>query len=74
MKPQSQFNSEEEQQAAARQEAQPAPLEFATAEELLRHDARHTPVPPGIARRLQESLLESPPPRRPWWRRLFGRV
>jgi hypothetical protein len=37
---------------------------------MLRHDARHTPVPPKIAHRLQESL--GPSPTRPWWRRLFG--
>ena len=39
-------------------------------EEMLRHDARHTPVPPNIAHRLQESI--GPVDTRPWWRRLFG--
>ncbi|HWI58106.1 MAG TPA: hypothetical protein VNZ22_12830 [Bacillota bacterium] len=47
--------------------------EFANVEELLRHDALHTPVPPSIAQRLQESLgaLPAPPPRS-WWRRWLG--
>jgi len=49
-----------------------AEREFATAEELLRHDALHTPVPPGIARRLQDSLdKEQPSPPQPWWRRFL---
>jgi hypothetical protein len=46
-------------------------LHFETAEQLLRHDAAQTPVPPEIARRLNKSVAESPPPRRSWWR-LFG--
>ncbi len=47
-------------------------LNFDSAEQLLRYDAAQTPVPPEIARRLNKSVAESPPPRRPWWRRLFG--
>jgi hypothetical protein len=40
---------------------------------MLRHDALHTPVPPSIAGRLEESLKQSPPPSsRAWWRRFFG--
>ena len=46
--------------------------EFATAEELLRHDALRTPVPPAIAHRLKESLGPLPPPSSPWWRKFFG--
>jgi hypothetical protein len=46
-------------------------LEFASAEEMLRHDALHTPVPPSIANRLQESLPRFEPSR-PWWKRLLG--
>ena len=41
-------------------------------EEMLRHDALHTPVPPTIAHRLSESIGQMPAPPRPWWRRLFG--
>ncbi|MGA2863954.1 MAG: hypothetical protein ABSF95_05655 [Verrucomicrobiota bacterium] len=72
MKRQSQFNSQEQQQGAQQQRQQSAPLEFGSVEELLRHDALHTPVPPSIGRRLQESLLDMSAPRRRWWRRLFG--
>jgi hypothetical protein len=46
--------------------------EFATVEQMLRHDALHTPVPPGIARRLNESIGPVAPPPRAWWRRLLG--
>ena len=65
----------EEQQHAqsAQQIQQQGAREFATAEEMLRHDALHTPVPPAIGRRLQESVSQLPaPPARAWWRRLFG--
>ena len=47
--------------------------EFAGVEEMLRHDAAHTPVPPAIAQRLEASLSQLPaPPRRAWWRRILG--
>ncbi len=76
MKRQFQFDSRQQQDAQGEQQQhsqqQSAPLEFASAEELLRHDALHTPVPPSIGRRLQESLARLPAPRRAWWRRLFG--
>jgi hypothetical protein len=74
MKHQSKLNSEQQQQHAAAQQAQQQPArEFATAEELLRYDAAHTPVPAAIARRLQESAGTLPPPARSWWRRFFKR-
>jgi hypothetical protein len=75
MKPQSKLNSQEQaQEHQAEQQTQRPALEFATPEEMLRHDALHTPVPPALASRLKESLAQLPPPaRRPWWRRLFGR-
>ncbi len=47
-------------------------LEFATPEELLRHDALHTPVPPNVAHRVRDSIAQIPPTSRPWWRRLLG--
>ena len=66
--------SEEQAQVHGQQQTQqPAVLEFATVEELLRHDASNTPLPPTIARRLEDSVNQSPAPtRRSWWRRLFG--
>ena len=64
---------EEEQQAAAQHEVhQQGAIEFATPEEMLRHDAVHTPVPPAIAHRLQASTAELPQPPQSWWKRLFG--
>lgn len=48
--------------------------EFATPEELLRHDRGQTAVPPGIAERLGETLAATPPPaveKKPWWKRLL---
>lgn len=65
---------EQEQLAAAQQQTQSSsPREFASVEEMLRHDALHTPVPPTIARRLEESISQLPPPAgRAWWHRFFG--
>ena len=76
MKHQIKLNSQEQQQAqqqsASQQAQEETALEFATPEELLRHDALHTPVPPTIAHRLQESIGKTPPPSQSWWRRLLG--
>ena len=47
--------------------------EFASAEELLRHDAAQTVVPPAVQERLQCSLaLEPKPPEKRGWRRFFS--
>ncbi len=54
------------------QKTQQPALEFANAEQMLRHDALHTPVPPAIAHRLRESIRDLPVPPRSWWRRFFG--
>ncbi len=75
MKRQTKLTSQEQEQLAAQQQQQQgsAPLEFNTPEEMLRHDALHTPVPPNIADRLEESISKlPPPPSRAWWRRFFG--
>ncbi len=40
-------------------------------EDLLRHDAAQTPVPPNVAGRLRESLAREPRPAASWWRRLL---
>ena len=65
---------EQEQLAAGQQQTQSSSAkEFASVEEMLRHDALHTPVPPTIAYRLEESISQlPPPPGRAWWRRFFG--
>ena len=64
---------EEQQQAAAGQKTQSqATQEFANVEEMLRHYAIHTPVPPEIEMRLQKSTATLPAPKRSWLRKLFG--
>jgi hypothetical protein len=64
---------EQEQLAAGQQQTQSSSVkEFASVEEMLRHDALHTPVPPTIAHRLQESIGKTPPRAQSWWRRLLG--
>jgi hypothetical protein len=68
----SQEQEQAQQQSAAQQTQQDSALEFATPEAMLRHDALHTPVPPTIAHRLQESIGKTPPPPQSWWRRLLG--
>ena len=65
-------NESQEQALSGQQTQSERGLEFATVEDLLRHDALHTPVPPRIAHRLEESIGKNAPPVRPWWRRFFG--
>jgi hypothetical protein len=74
MKSQRKLNSQENQQEreVLRETTGQTPLDFATTEELLRHDALHTPVPPAIGDRLLASIGQAPAPRRPWWRRWLG--
>jgi hypothetical protein len=45
--------------------------EFNSAEELLRHDAAQTRVPPEIAARLRESIANEPRPQKSWWQKMF---
>jgi len=64
---------EQEQPVSAHQETQQqSAREFANVEDMLRHDALHTPVPPAIAHRLQESIAQLPPASRSWWRKFLG--
>jgi hypothetical protein len=75
MKQENKFSTGRHQEQAAESKAAGAStgqLEFQSAEELLRHDAAQTPVPPDIARRLSQSIAAATPPHRPWWRNLFG--
>jgi len=74
MKQRTRLTTEQQQQleqASALGHSQQAGLEFQSAEELLRHDAAQTMVPPAIVTRLGESTRGLEPPRRPWWRRMF---
>jgi hypothetical protein len=76
MKQQSKLSQEQqhaEQLAAAHTTRQQAGQEFASAEELLRFDAKQIAVPPQIAERLKQSAGNlPPPPRRSWWKNLLG--
>jgi hypothetical protein len=47
--------------------------EFASVEELLRHDAAQISPPPGLAARVNDSLASEPRPVKSWWKRLFSR-
>jgi len=72
MKHQKKFESQEQEQVAEAQSQKTSAREFASAEELLRFDARQTEVPPDIAKRLGRSLQNEPRPARSWWRRWFS--
>jgi hypothetical protein len=69
-----QHKTEEQQETLGAQQEQSAQAgqEFGTVEQMLRHDALHTPVPPTIGQRLEKSLKELGGATAPWWRRLFG--
>jgi len=66
------FRIQEHQQESGGSRQEAGPLEFATPEELIRHDARQTPTPPALTQRVGESVARQPAVPRPWWRRLFG--
>ena len=73
MKRQTKLTTDQQQEHATEQQTQAKPaLEFATAEELLRYDAAQTPVPGGIAQRLQQSTADLPRPKPAWWKRFLG--
>ena len=73
MKQKHKLASEEQQQVSEIQTQKTVGAEFATPEELLRHDAAQTEVPPTVAKRLDESLQNEPKRTRSLWRRLTGR-
>jgi hypothetical protein len=73
MKQKHKLTSQEQQEISETQTQQSTAREFATAEELLRHDAAQTKVPPTVAKRLDESLQNQPKRTRSLWRRLTGR-
>ncbi len=65
-------SNQQQEQTAELHSTNQAGQEFASVEDLLRHDARQTTPPPAIEQRLRESLRDSgDAPRRPWWRRLL---
>ena len=64
-------DSQEQQLSEARTE-QSAAREFASTDEMLRHDAAQTVVPPAVAERLSQSIGSLPKPATSWWQRLLG--
>lgn len=75
MKNRSKLSREQQQgeQHTAAHESRQHHQEFATAEDLLRFDAAQTDVPPQVAEKLKQSIGDVAPPRRSWWKNLFGR-
>ena len=47
--------------------------EFATVEDLLRHDSSGNPVPPEIAERVNRSIAAEPTKGTSWLRKMFGK-
>lgn len=72
MKHEKKLNQREQQQVSETQSQQTEAREFATAEEMLRHDAGQTQVPPAVAKRLDESIQREPKPAKRWWKRITG--
>jgi len=74
-RPTSKLNQHEHEETTLHQQSarQQTAVEFASAEEMLRHEAGQTPVPPAVAERLQRSVEQGPKPSRSLWQRLFGR-
>ena len=73
MKRQVKHTSQEQEQLSEVNAQQTSAREFASTEELLRHDASHITVPPEIAERLARSIQNEPKPARSWWRRFLKR-
>jgi hypothetical protein len=76
MKPE--YTKLRQEQAAAQAQglgelaAQTNGRDFASVEELLRHDSENNPVPPEIGERLNASLEAEVPREKPWYKRIFG--
>jgi hypothetical protein len=69
MKHESKLTSHEQARLEEVKAQQTTAREFTSVEEVLRHDAGQTVVPPGIAERLARSVQNVPPPERAWWQR-----
>lgn len=72
----SQLRQQEQEQTATHQQAAQVQTarEFATPEELLRHDTEQNPVPSAVAERLNESVArENLQPPKSWWQKLLNR-
>lgn len=72
MKRQTKHTAQEQEQLSEIKSEKSSDQEFASTDELIRHDASQTPVPPEIAERLARSIANLPKPAPSWWRRLVG--
>ncbi len=63
---------QEQQQVQSQSQTSPSSREFSSVEEMLRFDANQVSPPATLETRLQDSLQQIPPPKRPWWRRWFS--
>jgi hypothetical protein len=71
MKHQSKLSQKQEHVAEQQLQANMA-KEFTSSDELLRHDAAQTVVPPEIAERLKRTTAAAgPPPQSSWFKRIF---
>ena len=73
MKHESKHRSGEQELLASDSSQKLVAREFATTEDLLRHDAAQAQVPPAVAERLSKSIEGLPQPSRSWWQRVFNR-
>jgi hypothetical protein len=48
--------------------------EFASVEEIIRTDREQVEVPATLRERLNDSILKEPTPKKPWWKKIFGRA
>lgn len=71
MKHRSKFREEEnhEQTNEQRKQSEQTVRDFASVEELLRHDAGQTALPETLEHRLRESVAGETP--KPWWKRFL---
>jgi hypothetical protein len=69
----SKLQQQQKQETTEQTASQQAGREFASPEEVLRHDAEKTLPPAALAHRVAESIAKEPPPARSWWQRWFSR-
>jgi len=69
----SKLQQQQKQETTEATASQQMAREFASPEEMLRHDAGQTEVPPALARRVAESIAQEPRHARSWWQRWFSR-
>jgi len=72
MKRHNKLTQREEEALSEQVSQQHAAREFSSVEEMLRHDALHTPVPPNIGFRLRKSIGGLPSAKPGWLKKFFG--